>query len=143
MREEYEGPMPTANATLALVFLRLFGYTGEGAFRDRAEKTINSFKEQFDQVPSAQPTMLMAVDWLKGPAREIVVAGPGAEALLGKIRSLFLPNTVVARAEGGAKLPLVEGKGAVGGKAAAYVCENMACKAPVTEVDALEEALRK
>ena len=143
MREEYEGPMPTANATLALVFLRLFGYTGEAAFRDRAEKTIESFKEQLDQVPSAQPTLLMAVDWLKGPAREIVVAGPDADALLGKVRSLFLPNTVVARADGGAKLPLLEGKVAVGGKAAAYVCENMACKMPVTDVAALEEALKK
>ncbi|HEX7902153.1 MAG TPA: thioredoxin domain-containing protein [Planctomycetota bacterium] len=143
LREEHEGPMPTGNAVLALVFLRLFGYTGEAGFRERAEKTVNSFKEQLDQVPSAQPTLLMAVDWLKGPAREIVLAGEAPEALLGKLRATFLPNTVLARADGKSKIPLLEGKIAVNGKAAAYVCENMACKAPVTDVAALEEALKK
>ena len=66
-----------------------------------------------------------------------------AEPLLQKIRTSFLPNKVVARADGRAKLPLLEGKGPVQGKAAAYVCENMACKAPVTDPTALEEALRR
>jgi uncharacterized protein YyaL (SSP411 family) len=143
MREEYEGPMPTGNAVLALVFLRLHGYTGEAVWRERAEKTIGSFKDQLDQVPSGHAWMLAAVDWLKGPAREIVVAGPDPEPLLRKVRTSFVPNKVVARADGRATLPLLEGKGPVQGKAAAYVCENMACKAPVTDPTALEEALRR
>lgn len=143
MREEHEGPMPTGNAVLALLFLKLHGCTGEAVWRERAEKTVNSFKEDLDRYPSAQTTLLMAIDWLKGPAREIVVAGPGEEALLAKIRGTFLPTSIVARADGKSKLPLLEGKGPVGGKAAAYVCENMACKAPVTDPAALEALLSK
>jgi len=38
-------------------------------------------------------------------------------------------------------LPLLENRDLVGGKAAAYVCENYACQLPVTEVQALEKLL--
>jgi uncharacterized protein len=143
LREEYEGPMPTGNAVLTFVFLRLFGYTGEAAWRERAEKVVQSFKDPLDQVPSGHAWLLSAIDWMKGPAREIVVAGPDPEPLLRKIRTTFSPNKVVARADGRGKLPLLEGKGPVQGKAAAYVCENMACKAPLSDPAALEEVLRK
>ncbi len=143
LREEYEGPMPTGNAALALTFLRLFGYTGEAAFRERAEKTVQSFKDALDQVPSGHAWMLAACDWLKGPAREVVIAGPDPAALLATLRASFVPNKVVALADGKSKLPLLEGKVALQGKAAAYVCENMSCKAPVTDPAALAEALKK
>jgi hypothetical protein len=143
LREEYEGPMPTANATLATVLLKLHGLTGTAAYRERAEKTVDSFRAELERYPAGQASMLMVVDWIKGPAREVVVAGPQPEALLKELRETFAPNTVVALADGRAKIPLLEGKGPVQGKAAAYVCENMACKAPVTDPAALREALRK
>jgi uncharacterized protein len=52
----------------------------------------------------------------------------------------FQPQTVVAvgPAEG---VPLLAGKGFVDGKPAVYVCENFACKAPVTEPENLSKAL--
>jgi hypothetical protein len=143
MREEHEGAIPSANGVLALVFLRLHAYTGEAAQRDRAVKTVESYKAILDRYPAAHVTMMMAVDFLKGPSREIVVSGPDPAPFLKVLRRRFLPNAVVAFADGRSKMPLVEGKGPVQGKAAAYVCENMACKLPVTEPAALEELLGK
>jgi uncharacterized protein YyaL (SSP411 family) len=142
MREDYEGPMPSGNAVLALSFLRLFGYTGEASWRERAEKTIGSFKQQLDRIPMAHAYMLVAVDWLLGPAREIVIAGPEPKPFLDAVRARFLPNAVVALADGRAALPVLEGKGPAQGKTAAYVCENMSCKAPVTSTADLEAALK-
>jgi hypothetical protein len=143
MREEYEGPVPAANAVLALVFLRLHAYTGEAACRERALKTIGSFKQILGRYPAAHATMLLALDFVKGPAREVVVAGPEPEPFLKVLRGRFLPNKVVALADGRSKIPLLEGKGPVKGMTAAYVCENMACKQPVTDPAALAEALGK
>ncbi|HXG61914.1 MAG TPA: thioredoxin domain-containing protein [Planctomycetota bacterium] len=144
MREDYEGPMPTANATLALVFLRLHHLTGEDALRGRAEKTLASYASALERYPAGHATMLMAADFLVGPVREVVVSeGPGEDALLRAARRPFAPRKVVARAAAGAPpLPLLEGRGPVGGKAAAYVCENRTCRAPVTEPGELEALLR-
>jgi uncharacterized protein YyaL (SSP411 family) len=39
-------------------------------------------------------------------------------------------------------LPLLEGRGMVNGRPTAYVCENYACKLPVTEAEALAAQLQ-
>ena len=44
-------------------------------------------------------------------------------------------------APGAARLPLLEGKSAVGGRAAAYVCRRYVCQAPTTDAQALERQL--
>jgi uncharacterized protein YyaL (SSP411 family) len=47
----------------------------------------------------------------------------------------------VVLAGGDEGVPLLEGRGPVNGRAAAYVCEHFSCQAPVTEPDALAAAL--
>ena len=68
---------------------------------------------------------------------------PATQALLAEVRRRYLPHTVVALRRPGDEnpLPLLEGRGLVNGKPAAYVCENFACKLPVTGVDELSKLL--
>jgi len=57
-----------------------------------------------------------------------------------------LPNRVVAVAPPGTELPAdhpAHGKGLVGGKPAAYVCEGPVCSLPLTDSDALTEHLKQ
>ena len=42
---------------------------------------------------------------------------------------------------GGGEIPLLTGRGLVGGAPAAYVCRGFACLAPVTDPEALRAAL--
>jgi uncharacterized protein len=57
----------------------------------------------------------------------------------------YLPNTVLVlgRGAGGESpaIPLLEGRGLVDGRPAAYVCERYACRRPVTEPDELAREL--
>jgi uncharacterized protein YyaL (SSP411 family) len=142
MREEYEGPTPTGNSVMALTLLKLHDLTGDAAIRDRADKLIRSYKADLDRYPAGHAYLLCALDYLKGPSREIVVTGPDPEPLLKVVRGRFLPNKVLAFADGKAKIPLLEGREAVNGKAAAYVCESMTCKKPVTDPAELEALLK-
>jgi uncharacterized protein len=48
---------------------------------------------------------------------------------------------VVVAGPPGDGVPLMEGREAVGGRAAAYVCEGFVCRMPVTDHDALREQL--
>jgi uncharacterized protein YyaL (SSP411 family) len=55
-----------------------------------------------------------------------------------------LPNRVVLAVPPGKDLPLdhpAHGKGSVGGRAAAYVCEGPVCSLPVVKPEALVEHL--
>jgi uncharacterized protein len=50
------------------------------------------------------------------------------------VRSAPRPHLVLAGGpEGDEEPPLMRGRGTVEGRAAAYVCENFACRTPVTE----------
>jgi uncharacterized protein YyaL (SSP411 family) len=142
MREEYEGPIPTGNAVLALTLLKLHDLTGDAALRDRAEKVVRSYRADLDRYPAGHASLLCALDYLKGPSREIVVTGPDPEPLLKVIRGRFLPNKVLALADGRANIPLLESRTPINGKAAAYVCESMTCKKPVSDPAELEALLK-
>src|SRR5262249_15080317 len=63
--------------------------------------------------------------------------------LAGVVRSAHRPHLVLAGGPEGSERPeLLRERAAVEGRPAAYVCENFACKAPVTEPDELAAALR-
>jgi uncharacterized protein len=97
--------------------------------------------------------MLVALGLSLSTPWQIVIAGKidakETRALLREVHRHFLPNKVLLLADGAdgqkyleEKLEALRGMKPVGGKAAAYVCENFTCKAPVTDPAALGELLR-
>jgi uncharacterized protein YyaL (SSP411 family) len=92
------------------------------------------------QHPVAFGHLLQALDFHFAAVKEVAIVGAGAEPLERVVRGEFRPHVVVAGgpADG---VPLLEGREPVDGRAAAYVCERFACRAPVTEPDALAALL--
>jgi hypothetical protein len=96
-------------------------------------------------------TALAGVDFMLGPALEVAVIGdPASEAAAGALRALhrrFIPGKVVTGAAAAvdaataARIPLLAGRAAIGGKPTVYLCEAFACKAPITDLAGLERAL--
>jgi hypothetical protein len=88
---------------------------------------------------------------ISGPA-EIAVVGPADDPRTSALHVAALhaapPGAVLALGDGafragesGGEIPLLTGRGLVGGAPAAYVCRGFACLAPVTEPEALRAAL--
>ncbi len=148
MKDDNDGAEPAASSVAALNLLRLGQLQESALLRERGNKTIAAFHAILSRFPSAMPEMLVALDRSLDKPRQIVVAGrPGAsdtQALLREVRKHFLPNATVLLADGGEgqaylgqKLEAVREMKVVKDQAAAYVCEDFVCKAPVTDAAAL------
>jgi uncharacterized protein YyaL (SSP411 family) len=139
LKDDYDGAEPSGNSVMALALLRLSRMTGRNDFRTAAERTLEAFSGRMLAGGAGLPQMLLAQMFALGKPMEIVLAGPRDQQgeMLAEIRKRFLPNAVVMQAsEAPTPMPLVEGL------ATAYVCENYACKLPVTDTHALAELLQ-
>ncbi len=138
-KEFIDNAIPSGNALAAEGLLRLSVFVGNDDYRREATRVCLAMKEAMAQQPTGFGRLLTVLATLLSPSREVVIVGAaddaGREALLVEVRKRFLPFTVVAAMapdEATLSLPLLEGRTLVNGKAAAYVCENYACKLPVT-----------
>ena len=92
-------------------------------------------------IRSPSSYLLRAADFQLGPVKEVAIVGPepGASELVRAVRGQLRPHLVLAGGSGA--VPLLDGRGPVGGQAAAYVCEHFSCQAPVTRAQDLIAAL--
>jgi uncharacterized protein YyaL (SSP411 family) len=135
LKDDYDGAEPSGNSAMALALLRLARMTGREDFRGAAERTLKAFSSRLNSGGAGLPQMLVALQFAMGRPREIVLAGDAA-GMLPAIRRHFMPDAVVMMAsEAAVPMPAVDGKGT------AYVCENYACKLPVTDAERLETQL--
>jgi uncharacterized protein YyaL (SSP411 family) len=142
---------PGPNAVAARALIRLGALTGDAIGPRRAEKALQLFRGTMERAPTAAMGLLLALDLLLHEDGEIAIVGDpekeSTKALLRSVNEAFLPATLLALRHPNAgpeeeeMIPLLRGKTLVGGAEAAYVCENYACKAPVTTPAELEKML--
>jgi hypothetical protein len=137
LKDDYDGAEPSGNSAMALALIRLARMTGAEKFDRGAQRTLQAFAPRMRSAGAAIPQMLAAQMFASGKSMEIVLAGPRDRELLLTIRGRFLPQAVTMSAQD-APTPMP----AVNGKPTAYVCENFACRLPVTSAAALAELLQ-
>jgi uncharacterized protein YyaL (SSP411 family) len=154
LKEDNDNAEPAASSIAARNLLRLAQIRDSKAMREKAQKTIAAFAGSLNHFPSAMPQMLVGLAYSLTKPKQIIIAGrPGAPEtrdLLDEVHRHYLPNTIVLLADGGkaqkylaTKLEEIKAMQPVDGKAAAYVCENFTCKAPVTSVEELRKLLSR
>ena len=142
-----DNAIPSGNSMAAELLLRLAKLTGNDAYRSEAARVFRIMAAAMAQQPTGFGRMLTALDDLLSPSQEVAVVGSLTDArtqrLLEEVRRHYLPHTVLAlkEPEDENPLPLMEGRTLVDGQPAAYVCENYACRLPVTSVEALRTAV--
>jgi uncharacterized protein len=130
-KEFDDHPTPSGNSMLAYVLIRLGRLWGDDALERRAVGVFRFVAAQIPQAPSAFGHALCALDLHFSPAREVAVIGPPDSDVARRELAPFDPNAVVAFGPND-EVPLLHGKEYVDGRPAVYVCENFACRAPVT-----------
>jgi uncharacterized protein YyaL (SSP411 family) len=135
-KELDDHPLPSGNAMLAHVLLRLARIYGDDELERRAVGVFRLLAEGIRHSPSAFGWALCALDLHFSVPRELAIVGPADSELARAALEPWEPNSVVAFGPAD-DVPLLAGKGPVDGRPAVYVCERFACRAPVTEPGAL------
>jgi uncharacterized protein len=148
----YDGPVPSGNATAALVLLRLSRLLDNSDYLGKAERLLASTVAGLHDQPRAHLRVLCAIDFHLSTPLEIAIVGRrddnDTRSLLDVVHRKFIPNRTLALVDPDADsgplepaIPFVAGKTKRSGKATAYVCKNLACMPPVMDVDMLEQTL--
>jgi hypothetical protein len=137
-KEVGDHPIPSGNSSAALGLLRLEALTGERRYGEWAEGAIRLFARAVPRQPSAFADLLRALDFQLTPTKEVALVGDDVSELAATVRAGHRPHLVLAGGpEGTQAPPLLENRVAVEGKPTAYVCENFACKQPITDPQTL------
>ncbi|WCB93142.1 hypothetical protein DSM104299_01848 [Baekduia alba] len=139
-RDIEDHPIPSGSSSAAVGLLRLAALTGEARYEEAAVSHLRLVAPLLGAHPQAFAYALVALDLAVRPGREVALAGDDVGLLAAVVRERLRPGVVVA-ASPGEGVPLMDGRAAVEGRAAAYVCERFACQRPVTEPSELRELL--
>ncbi|HEX4491120.1 MAG TPA: thioredoxin domain-containing protein [Acidimicrobiia bacterium] len=148
--KDYEdNATPSENSLAAHALLRLAALTGEPRYEALAAEVVDALAPLASQHAVAFGELLQAIERRVSAPLEIAIVGapddPATTALRRAVTGRLLPTAVVLVAAPGADdariSPLLADRPLVDGRPAAYVCERFACRAPVTEPDALRAEL--
>ncbi|MEN8148659.1 MAG: thioredoxin domain-containing protein [Planctomycetota bacterium] len=153
-KEIYDGAVPSGNSVAAFALLAVGRLVQDERLVRAGEGTIGHFSGHLAKMPTGFPFLMLALDAAVGPTSEVVVTGSADDetlrGMVAEVRTRFLPRAVLAvnpTGEGEEAIrkliPFLADQPAVDGRATAYVCENYACRAPVTTVEGLRKLLEQ
>ena len=152
-KEIYDGAIPSGNSVAALCLVKIGTLTKRDDLIEKSNQLIKAFYEKIDALPQNYAQMLIGLDFILGPLKEIVIIaktsdinGPIARAAF----KFFIPNKLVifstAEDKGSEKilsiLPSLEDYALIDNKTTAYLCSNNICIAPALSGEGLEELLK-
>jgi uncharacterized protein len=149
-KDTQDNATPCGNSLACEALLKLAEYTGEGKYRDLAEKSLTLVTGFTLRYPLGFGRWLSAAEQAAGAMKQVAVLGEAGEenfeGMIQSIRAEYRPDVVVAASPHPIKEnspALLNDRALVNGQATAYVCEGFVCKQPTNEIEALIEQLNQ
>jgi uncharacterized protein YyaL (SSP411 family) len=148
-----DSPTPAGNSAAAILLLRVHGYTGDQAYRDKAEQTLEVFAGVAEQYGIFAATFGIAGVYISTPHIQVVVAGsgPSADELCRAAVAPFALNKTVIRLHSNElaaqnlppalaatipALPQTQENNAL-----ALICSGFTCEPPIRDSEKLKSIL--
>jgi len=153
MKEDYDGAEPTPTSVAALNLWRLGQLWHENALLDRARHAVRAFVTRLEAQPIGMPLLLVAASLLETPPVHLVLHSPspdhpGLAPLVAEARRRHLPQLIVIQIADAAARDyfaphhdVIKNLPALPTEPTAYLCENFACRLPVTQPDELRKII--
>ena len=149
-RDQQDNATPSGNAMAVTALLKLAGLTNELRYVGIAHQTLAQLQPMMSQYPLGFGQWLQALAYALSKPRETAIVGEphsaDTQALLGVVRDGYRPFQVVALGAPDGQpsaVPLLQDRGLVEGQAAAYVCRDFSCQAPISEPEGLQAQLER
>jgi uncharacterized protein YyaL (SSP411 family) len=155
IKEDYDGAEPTPNSVALLNLWRFGQIFHNDVFLAHARRAVRALASRLEAQPFAMPLLLVGAALLEAPPIHLIVhspdpAHPGLAPLLAEARRRYLPQMVViriadeeSRAYFGPRHAVIDNLPAQAAEPTAYLCENFACRLPVTKPEALREIISR
>ena len=142
LRSANDDATPNANAMMLANLMHLFLITGDTRHVDRTDEIVRAFAPDHAHGLIGHTGFLAQSFDLIAPQLVVLADGAGIDALAAAARTA-LPGALVYRIPAdAADLPAgLAGKGAVDGRATAYLCLGPQCSKPVTDADELRKQI--
>ncbi len=157
-----DSPTPAGNPMAAIALVRLHHYTGDAAYHDKAEQTLETFAGVAEQFGIFAATYGIAVvHLLESPAQVVVIAEDGDEGTAAEIHAAAVTpfafnkstlrlaaNQAVAEnlppvlAATIPNLPQLSSGTSFSGKSFAVLCSGSACQPPVSDAAGLQRSMQ-
>ncbi|MGW1342291.1 thioredoxin domain-containing protein [Kribbella sp. NPDC002412] len=129
---------PSGVSLAAEAFTTLASLTGSVRYETAAEQALTASATIADRAPRFAGRALAVAETVASGPLEIAITGSSADLLRTALTTAPWGTAIVHGAPGLA-VPLMEGRGLVDGKPAAYVCQKFTCRLPIV----LPEDLRR
>ena len=147
----YDLAMPSGNSMAASNLLRLYHYTQNNSYLDRAVRIMKAGSQSAAENPFGFGQMLNSIYFYVKKPVEIAVfssddnSNTNNSSLVTWLNRQFLPGSMIAIVHPRelAKLqyyPFFKGREAEGGRETAFVCKDFTCSPPIRSIEELERA---
>ncbi len=148
----YDLATPSGNSIAASNLLRLYQYSQNNSYLDRAVRIMKAGSSSAAENPFGFGQMLNSIYlYVKKPVEVTVIAGDDgtnthSSDLVTWLNSQFLPNSINAIVHASElatlqRYPAFKGREAQGVGETAYVCKNYTCSLPIRSIEELERQL--
>ena len=152
LKEDYDGAEPSAGSLATHNLIVLGHLVGGAEYLERAERSLARYGSRAGSAGRAIPMLMAALSaWHAEHAQVVIVGPPGQQstrALFAELAKHYRPFAVTVPVAPGSvqqalagRLPFVAAMQEGPSGAAAYICRNFTCQAPVTTADALAAGL--
>ncbi|ENK1243102.1 thioredoxin domain-containing protein [Clostridium botulinum] len=148
-KEIYDGAMPSGNAVAALVLSLLYYITGEDKYKDLVDKQFKFFASNIKSGPMYHLFSIIAYMYNVLPIKEIIVAYKKKDEefykFIDEINNRYMPFSIVTLNDKSDKMEKInkniKDKTPIENKTIVYICENYACREPITDLSEFKEIL--
>ncbi len=140
--EVTDNVIPASNSEMAKNLFVLGTYFYSDTYINMSKAMLNNVKQSALDGGAYYANWDILMSWFASPPYEVAILGSDFEAKRRGFARNYLPNVFLSGGRNEGRLSLLEGK-LIEGQTTIYVCQDKACKLPVTEVEeAMQQILR-